>query len=137
MSTIKIGTWNLCLGLGSKKDLVQRYIQENNLDVCCVQETEIDKNFNEELLTFPGYSLEVERNDVKRRVAIYVRNTMNYRRRAELEGTNRHLVIWDVLGRTELRIITIYRKFKPQDNITARENFELQLNLIKESCTKE
>ena len=137
MSTIKIGTWNLCLGLGSKKELVQRYIQENNLDVCCVQETEIDKNFNEELLTFPGYSLEVEKNGIKRRVAIYVRNTLNYRRRVELEGTNRHLVIVDVLGRTELRIITIYRTFKPQDNITARENFELQLNLIKESCTKE
>ena len=95
------------MGLGSKKELVQRYIQENNLDVCCVQETEIDKNFNEELLTFPGYSLEVEKNGIKRRVAIYVRNTLNYRRRVELEGTNRHLVIVDVLGRTELRIITI------------------------------
>jgi exonuclease III len=122
MSSIKIGTWNLCLGLRSKKDLVQKYIIDNNLDVCCVQQTKIDKNFNEVLLTFLGYSIEVENNDVKRQVAIYMRNRLNYRRRAELEGTNCHLVIVDLLGRTELRVVTVYRTFKPPENITAREN---------------
>jgi exonuclease III len=136
MSNIKIATWNLCLGLGSKKDLVQKYIQDNNIDVCCVQETEIYNNFNEELLTFPGYSIEVEKNDNKRRVAIYVRSRISYKRRMDLEGTNCHLVIIDLFGETDLRIITIYRTFKPQENVTAREKFGMQLNLIKLSCTK-
>jgi hypothetical protein len=29
---IKIATWNVCLGLASKKDLVKKYILDNNID---------------------------------------------------------------------------------------------------------
>ena len=67
---IKIATWNLCLGLASKKELVKHYILESNIAVCCLQETEQDTNINEDLLTFPAYLVEVEQNDVKKRVAI-------------------------------------------------------------------
>lgn len=80
-SNIRISTWNLCLGLGSKKDLVKNYILDNKIDICCVQETEIDTNFDVRLLTFPGYSIEVENNDFKRRVAIYISNRLSYTRR--------------------------------------------------------
>ena len=31
---IKIGTWNLCLGLPNKKDIVTRYLNENNIAIC-------------------------------------------------------------------------------------------------------
>ena len=54
----------------------------------------------------------------------------------DLEGTNCHLEIIDLFGKTDLRIITIYRTFKPQENVTAREKFGMQLNLIKLLCTK-
>jgi hypothetical protein len=57
MSNIKIATWNLCLGLASKKELVKKYIHDNNLDVCCLQGTELYKNLNGELPTFLGYTL--------------------------------------------------------------------------------
>ncbi len=97
-SNIKIATWNVCLGLASKKELVKDYIIENNITVCCLQETELNPNLNENLLTFPGYSLEVERNDFKRRVAMYVNNRLEYRRREDLEGLNNHIVIIDILG---------------------------------------
>ena len=123
------------MGLASKKDLVKHYIIENNIAICCLQETDLDPKLNENLLTFPGYSIEVERNDVKKRVAIYVSNQLDYKRRDDLEGSNNHLVIIDLLGTTLLRIITIYRSFKPQDNTTPREKFEMQLNLIKNSIT--
>ena len=53
-----------------------------------------------------------------------------------MEGTNSHLVVLDLYGRPELRIIAIYRTFRPQENITARVKFELQLNLIKACVTK-
>ncbi len=129
-SNIRISTWNLCLGLGSKKDLVKNYILDNKIDICCVQETEIDTNFDVRLLTFPGYSIEVENNDFKRRVAIYISNRLSYTRRPELEQINNHLVIIDLEGHTNSRIITIYRSFKPQDGISPREKFESQLNLI-------
>ena len=132
---IRIATWNLCLGLASKKNLVKHYITENKIDICCLQETELDNQINEDLLSFPGYSLEVEQNDLKRRVGMYVRSTVNYRRRTDLEANNRHLIVIDVLGKPEVRIITIYRTFKPQEDIAAREVFNDQLNMIKANAT--
>ncbi len=63
MSNIKIATWNLCLGLASKKELVKKYVSDYKLDVWCLQETELDINLNADLLSFPGYAIEVEKND--------------------------------------------------------------------------
>ena len=136
MHNIKIATWNVCLGLASKKDLVKKYIQDNNIDVCCLQETELNVNLNTDLLTFPGYSIEVESNDNKQRVAVYVSNRLNYRRRNDLEGSNNHIIIIDLIGGQDLRIMTIYRTFKPFENMTAREKFEIQLNLVKNAMSK-
>jgi hypothetical protein len=135
ISNIRIATWNLCLGLAGKKNLVKNYINENKVDICCLQEIELDSDFDQELLSFPNYCLEVEQNDVKRRVAIYIRSTINYRRRHDLEGSNSHLVVVDLYGSPEMRIISIYRSFRPQENITAREKFKYQLDLIKASAT--
>ena len=41
---IKIGTWNVCLGLANKKDLVSKIIIENEIDVCVLQEVDIPLN---------------------------------------------------------------------------------------------
>jgi hypothetical protein len=40
-------------------------------------------------------------------------------------------VVIDVLGGTELRIITIYKISNPKEIITAREKFELKLKLTR------
>ena len=134
-SNIKIATWNLCLGLASKKELVKKYVYDYNLDICCLQETEIDICLNAELLSFPGYAIEVENNDIKRRVAIYVSNRIKYRRRNDLEGSNNHLVIIDVVGGQELRLISIYRSFKTHANMSAKNKFEEQLSIVKNVMT--
>ena len=76
-TTTKIATLNLCLGLRSKKDEVKRLILENNIDILCVQETEIPKNYPVELLTFKGYNYENESNDVKSRCGIYVKESIS------------------------------------------------------------
>ena len=55
-----------------------------------MQETEIEKDFNYELLNIPGYSFECETNDVKRRVGTYIKNTIKYKRCYELEGENKN-----------------------------------------------
>ena len=81
------------MGLASKKEIVKKYIYENSLDICCLQETEIDNNLNAELLSFPGYAIKVEISDNKQRVAIYVSNRIKYRRRNDLEGSNNHIVV--------------------------------------------
>ena len=49
-ANLKIGTWNLCLGLPYKKDLVTDYLKSKNRMICCLQETEIPFNFPVTLL---------------------------------------------------------------------------------------
>ena len=41
----KFGTWNLCLGLPNKKDTVTKYLNDNNVSLCCLQETEVPSNY--------------------------------------------------------------------------------------------
>ena len=40
-NNIKIATWNLCLGLLHKKDYVRRLLEDNNIAILNLQETEI------------------------------------------------------------------------------------------------
>ena len=56
----KIATINLCLGLNSKKNLIKETIHFDKIYLFCMQETEIIKNLNHDLLSFPGYSIEME-----------------------------------------------------------------------------
>ncbi len=53
-----------------------------------MQEVEIPPDFPTEILSFPGYSIKVESNDVKSRVAIYVSDKLKFERRKDLEGIN-------------------------------------------------
>ena len=103
MQTCKIGTWNLCLGLANKKDLVKETLLNEKIDICCVQETDIVKDYPEDLLTFPGFSLELEKNDVKARFGVYLSTKISYKRRNDLEGQNSHLVIIDIHGNKHTR----------------------------------
>ena len=72
MTVLKIATPNLCLGLKFKKDLVKNILLENDIDVLSMQETEIENDFDCDLLNIPGYKFEYESNDVKRRVGSYI-----------------------------------------------------------------
>ena len=72
--SIKIATLNLCLGLKNKKEEVKRLVTSNNIDILCLQETDIPDNFPVEMLTFRGYNYENEFNAVKSRCGIYVSN---------------------------------------------------------------
>ena len=89
-TVLKIATLNLCLGLKFKKDLVKNILLENEIDILLMQETEIENDFDCEMLNIPGYRFEFETNDVKRR------DTIKYKRCLELEGNNNHLLIMDV-----------------------------------------
>ena len=54
----KISTLNLCLGLKSKKDEIRQLIQKNNIDILCLQEVELEHDYESTLLDFMGYNLE-------------------------------------------------------------------------------
>ena len=66
----KIGTLNLCLGLKNKKEEVKQLIIKNNIDILCIQETELERDYPVEILTFKGYGLEME----KKHYQIEIRN---------------------------------------------------------------
>jgi len=133
--TLKIATWNLCLGLFHKKDYVRTLLYENNIDVLTLQETELSPELQLENLQIKGYSIEVENNNKKRRVAIYIKNSISYKRRVDLEKEGLHVIILDVESSPPIRIITIYRTFNPQCGCTPRENFRKQLNIINDATT--
>ena len=125
----------MCLGLFHKKDYVRTQLYENNIDILTLQETELSPELRLDNLQIKGYSIEVENNNKKRRVAIYVKNSISYKRRIDLEKENMHIVILDVEISPPVRIITIYRTFNPQGGNTPRENFREQLNIINNATT--
>ena len=108
-SKINIATWNLCLGIANKKDTVTSYLTFNNIQVCCLQETEIPMSFPEKILNCGGYNIELEMNTVKKRSGIYIQKDIKYVRRLDLEKENHHIVIIDVMSKITLRIISLYR----------------------------
>ena len=57
---LTIGTWNLCLGLPNKKDIVVDILLSNKVKICCLQETEIQTGFPDNVLNCGGYSIELE-----------------------------------------------------------------------------
>ena len=72
MSSIKLATLNLCLGLKAKKDLVKELLTENKIDILVMQETEIEPDFNQKNLGIPGYTLEMENCKFKKRCGVYI-----------------------------------------------------------------
>ena len=83
-----------------------------------MQETEINKNLDHNLLSFPGYSRETENSSSTSRVAIYVNKRIYYVRRRDLEEIDSHIVVLDLVGTNNFRIINVYRSFSPQHNVT-------------------
>ena len=127
----KIATWNLCLGFQNKRDLVLSELASNKIDVCCLQEIELKHDYPVNLLGSNTFDFEVETNDNKRRVGILIKNTLKYKRRVDLEKKNCHLIIIDLELDKTIRIITLYRSFRPTDRLSATELFTKQLDLIR------
>ena len=132
---IKIATLNLCLGLKNKKDEVKRLIKENEIDILCLQETEIISNYPVQLLSFGGFNYESESNNVKSRCGIYISNEINYVRRSDIEIANMHIIVIDLKDSTKTRIINVYRTFSPQPPQTQREFFVGQVALLSSLIT--
>ena len=130
-SDIKLASWNLCLGLANKKEVVSRTILEKKIDICVMQEIDIHPDYNTDLLTFRGYGLITENNNMKKRTGMYIRNEIDYNRKEELEGNGSGLVIIDVKLDNTVRIIGLYRVFNPPGNVTQHAYFTTQLQLIK------
>ena len=109
------------------------HLVNNCIDICALQETEIITGFPEQILDCRNFKLELESNDIKKRAAFYIKSNVKYTRRKDLEKDNMHLVIIDVHLDRDLRLINIYRSFRPQDMTSPMTFFKSQLSVIKKA----
>ena len=130
VSTKKIASLNLCLGLKNKKEAVKRLIIENDIDIMCMQETEVPVDFPTDLLTFKGYLYENESNQFKSRCGMLISNKISYTRRTDLEIVNMHVMIIDLNDVHKTRIINIYRPFNPLNGLTQKDFFEYSKQIL-------
>ena len=98
-----------------------------------MQEIDIPPGLDINLLSFKGYNLITENNQVKPRVGMYIKNEIKYTRKIELEGLDSGLVIIDLQLQTCTRLIGVYRIFNPPGNVTQHDFFTSQLNLIRQA----
>ena len=54
-----------------------------------MQEIDLDGSINLKEIETSNYNLEIETNDVKSRVGLYINKTVSYTRRCDLEGVKR------------------------------------------------
>ena len=127
---VKVSTWNLCLGLPNKKDVIIKQLLLNNIDICCMQETEIDINYPTNILSSKTHEFECEKSTDKRRVGVYINRQLQYTRREDLEETDQHVIIIDVFLKTNIRIISLYRSFRPPNG-----SLKGNLILLKETVS--
>ena len=128
---IRISSLNLCLGLKNKKCIIKNLLLEQRIDILCMQEIDLDNSVKLRDLDTSKFNLEVENNSSKTRVGCYVNKEIKYLRRNDLEGVDSNLVIIDIVGINQTRIINVYRSFNPQNNVSQRDKFKYQLSLMK------
>ena len=93
-----------------------------------MKETESESDGPHELLVFSGYDLVVQKNQLKVRTTNYNKNWMKYKRRSELEGTNGHVIVLDLIGTKPYRLKILYRTFKPPAEYSIAEFLNIKLN---------
>ena len=119
------------MGLKNKKDYIYQVINEEEIDICLLQETEILKDYPIELLSAKNFKIKPETALSKARTAIIIRDGINYERKREIEKTDCGIVIIDVFANTNYRIINVYRQFNPPAGLTQLQFFKSQLEIIK------
>ena len=59
------------------------------------------------------------------------------KRMHSLKGVNSNMIVIDIEGSSDInRRINLYRSFSPQDNVSARDKFKYQLQLMKNTRTE-
>ena len=82
-------------GFKNKKLQIKYVLDQESI---CMQEIDIETNYDENLLSIPRFVYEQEMNDTNARVGISLQNSVDYERSSNLEGANSSLIIIDVEG---------------------------------------
>ena len=134
---INVCTWNLCLGLQYKLNYVRDILIKDDVDILCLQETEIDEGLDMDILKINGYELETDLADNIIRTAVYIKTTLNYERMIN-SGLNQNIIVLKIIQKNlpHLFISAIYRPWKNIENLSQENAFENQINEIKRLIPK-
>ena len=61
-----------------------------------MQEIDLKNDFDHEMLSFKGYNFLVEKNDIKSRCGIYIKNNLKLVRKIEMEGNGAGIMVVDL-----------------------------------------
>ena len=117
----------------NKKDYIYNKLSSEKIDICALQEVEIQHGYDCNLLSSKDYRLEVEKVSGKARIATAIKNNIDYTRRNDLEKEDSSVIIIDLNSNPKLRLINIYRSFNPPKNKNALTAFKEQIEIIKSS----
>jgi exonuclease III len=95
--SLKVCTWNVCLGLRYKLRQVEEIILKNKIDILCLQEVELSHEDDLSLVEISGYTMEIEKCSGKRRSMIYICNTIQYERHHAKEQENSHIILISIV----------------------------------------
>jgi exonuclease III len=128
---IKICTWNVCLGIFHKLQFVKTAIEENDIDILCIQEAEVKVEDNVNLLQIQGFSLEIEKTSTtfSRRTIMYIKNHISYERMSHLEKEDAH-VICVKLQKYNICLASVYRTYKLTHKASHKEAIEEQIGIL-------
>ena len=130
--SLRICTWNVCLGIKYKIKQVGEVLNKNKIDIICLQEVELSQEDDLSLIEIQGYTMELENSTGKRRSMMYISNEIKYERHAEKEQVNNHVMLISIeANKKKIQLASIYRTFKLTSNRTHKEEFISQLDDLK------
>jgi len=121
MTSLRIATWNVCLGAFHKTNLIKYHLSHENLDILFLNETKLNEKHDHELLKISGYHLVTPKNMLNSRIATYIHSNTNY----IINKTNLDLVTISI-STENFKILGIYRGFK----LTNFRNFSGQIKAL-------
>ena len=137
---LRLCTWNVCLGAKCKLSIIRELLNENNIDILCVQEAEIKSDENLDDYQIMNYCLEAETvtASYKMRTIMYIRSNISYRRLNAMERPDSHLIAIKLL-KTRVVITSLYRTYQltvHQDHVTAFKEQISALDVILQQENK-
>jgi len=112
--------------------LIKDFLKENQKDILCLQETEIDIEENLSIYEIPGYITEYEKTheNQKLRTLMYVKASLNHKRRRDLEKAESHIILITVTKKN-FGLASIYRTYKLMHKATYEEALDEQFSVLK------
>ena len=126
-------TWNLCLGLQYKLTYIKEILIKEDIDILCLQETELEDGFDINSLQINGYELETEISNITVRTVVYIKSTISHERVMN-HGMNQNLIVIKITQQNlpHLFISAIYRPWKNIDGLSQESAFQSQVDEMKQ-----